>query len=188
MEEAYDELGGKPVVIVAQSRQLIELAEKRFKTRKIPYGMITGTVSEYDRQLALHRFKNDQINVMLMTIAAGGTGVDGLQHADTMFCLQRSWSMVNNVQVDGRVDRIGSEKHDSVTIIDFVTRGTIEETVQYPRLLEKYERLEEINRDRARLLAAGLTGSELLALDNAESTILTSSLGYSGTTSEGDDE
>lgn len=176
MEEAYDELGGKPVVIVAQSRQLIDLAAKRFKARKIPYGLITGAVNEYDRQVAIQRFQQGQLNVILMTIAAGGTGVDGLQHADTMFCLQRSWSMINNIQVDGRIDRIGSEKHDSVTIIDFITRNTIEEDTLYPRLIEKYERLEEINRDRARLIAAGVDPIELYNLDNAEATIMSSNI------------
>ena len=181
MEEAYDELGGKSVVIVAQSRQLIDLAAKRFAARKIPYGLITGPVSEYDRHLAIQQFRNNKINVILMTISAGGTGVDGLQHADTMFVLQRSWSMIHNVQVDGRVDRIGSEKHDSVTIVDFVTRGTIEEEVLFPRLVEKYNRLEEINRDRSRLLAAGVDPSELYQLDNDESLVLSSNLGIPDT-------
>lgn len=153
MEEAFDDLGGKPVVIAALSRQLIELAAKRFKKRKIPYGMIVGGVSDYERAMVIQRFQSGHIPIVLMTIQAGGTGVDGLQHADTLFCLQRSWSMIENVQLDGRVDRIGSEKHDSVTIVDFVTRNTIEETTQHPRLVEKYERLEEINRDRQRLLA-----------------------------------
>lgn len=176
MEEAYDELGGKPVVICAMHRKLIELAAQRFDKRKIPYGMITGPVSEYERQRAIQRFCAGELNVILMTIAAGGTGVDGLQHADTLFCLQRSWSMIENVQVDARVDRIGSEKHDSVHIIDFVTENSIESLVQYPRLAEKYRRLEEINRDRERLLRAGHTPAELYELDQRESQIIDSHL------------
>jgi superfamily II DNA or RNA helicase len=178
MEEAYDELGGKPVVIAAESRQLIELAAKRFGKRKIPYGLITGSVDEYNRHRNIQRFIAGDLNVMLMTIKAGGTGVDGLQHADTMFCLQRSWSMVDNVQVDARVDRIGSEKHSSVTVVDFVTRGSIEEEAQHPRLAEKYERLEEINRDRERLIAAhGADHEALYDLDQAEQRIIDSYLG-----------
>lgn len=177
MEEAYDELGGKPVVVAAMSRQLIELAAQRFARRRVPYGLITGAVAEYDRQETLRRFAQNRVNVVLMTIAAGGTGVDGLQHADTMFCLQRSWSMIENVQVDARVDRIGSEVHSSVQIVDFVTRDTIEETTQYPRLAAKFERLEEINRDRARLLRAGIEPARLYELDRVQSTIVGSNLG-----------
>lgn len=178
MEEAYDELGGKPVVIAAESRQLIELAAKRFGKRKIPYGLITGSVDEYNRHHNIQRFIAGDLNVMLMTIKAGGTGVDGLQHADTMFCLQRSWSMVDNIQVDARVDRIGSEQHSSVTIVDFVTRDSVEAEAQHPRLAEKYERLEEINRDRERLITAhGVNHKALYDLDQAEHRIIDSHLG-----------
>lgn len=175
MEEDIDALGNKPVVVAAMSRQLIELAAKRLKKRKIPYGLITGAVTEWERQQTIQRFINGQIRVVLMTIGAGGTGVDGLQHADTMLVLQRSWSMIENVQVDGRVDRIGSEKHDSVTIVDYVARGTIEETTQHPRLAEKYLRLEEINRDRVRL--ADMDTTAVAALVEEESRILASHLG-----------
>jgi SNF2 family DNA or RNA helicase len=176
MEEAYDELGGKPVVIAAMSRQLIELAAKRFEKLKVPHGMITGGVGEFDRQRAIQRFQAREFNVVLMTIGAGGTGVDGLQIADTLFCLQRDWSMINNVQVDARVHRIGSEVHTSVNIVDFVTTGTIESEVQHPRLAAKFERLEEINRDRARLLHAGVTEAELHDLTREESEIIGSFL------------
>lgn len=184
MEEAYDELGGRPVVVAAMSRQLIELAAQRFAKRRVPYGLITGPVAEYDRQATLRRFAQNRINVVLMSIAAGGTGVDGLQHADTAFFLQRSWSMIENVQADARVDRIGSEKHDSVQIVDFVTRGTIEETTQYPRLAEKLARLDEINRDRARLLRAGIEPARLYELDRVQSTIVSSNLGVPATKEE----
>lgn len=177
MENAFDDLGDKPVVIAAMSRQLIELAAKRFDKRKIPYGKIVGGVSDFDRQLAIRRFQDGHTPVMLMTIQAGGTGVDGLQVADTLFCLQRSWSMIDNLQLDGRVDRIGSERHESITIVDFVTRGSIEETSQHPRLLEKYERLEEINRDRERLIAHGATAADLARLDEMEDRVMKSSLG-----------
>lgn len=176
MEEAYDELGGKPVVIAAMSRQLIELAGKRFEKRKIPHGYITGPVPEYERHNVIRNFQRDHINVVLMTIAAGGTGVDGLQHSDTMFVLQRAWSMIENVQVDARVHRIGSEKHDSVNIVDFVTKDSIEERVQFPRLQAKLERLEEINRDRTRLLREGQPETALYELAREESAILSSHL------------
>lgn len=172
MEEEYEALGGEQVVVVAESRQLIELAARRFKKNKIPYGLIVGGMSDVERWESIQNFKSGHSRAMLMTIKAGGTGIDGLQVASTMFALQRSWSMVDNVQVDGRVDRIGSERHKSVVIVDFVALNTIEERVQIPRLLQKYERLEEINRDRLRLGEAAR-----VSLDQRETTIINSSLG-----------
>ncbi len=134
-------------------------------------------MSEYDRQVALDRFRSGALQVMLITIDAGGEGVDGLQHSDTLVVLQRSWKMLANVQLEARIDRIGSEKHESVHVIDVVTRGSIEETRLYPRLAEKFERLEEIQRDRARLSAAGLNPPEMFTLEREETTLMNADLG-----------
>lgn len=170
MEDILDELGGKPCIIAAESKQLIMLAANRFKNnrKREKIGLITGDQDEWERQKVITQLNEGDLNAVLMTIAAGGTGVDGLQVADTMIILQRSWSMVGNIQLEGRIDRIGSGIHDSIHYIDIVTRNTIEETRLWPRLAEKLERLEEINRDRAQLLRAGHNTFEL---DQEESRI-----------------
>lgn len=176
MEEAFDELGGKQVVICAMHRKLIDLAAKRFDKRKIPYSLIVGGMTDYERHRAVEQFRNGTHQVALLTIEAGGTGLDGLQVADTLFCLQRSWSMINNVQMDGRVHRIGSEVHKFVHIVEFVTDNSIESEKQYPRLAAKYERLSEITRDRIRLMHAGLAQSEMYELNRQESRAMTADL------------
>lgn len=168
-------------VVAAQSRQLIELAGRRIKKMGIPFVYITGAVPEYERDENKRKFVGGGAQAALITIDAAGTGLDGLQVADTMLVLQRSWKMIGNIQLDGRLDRMGSEAHDTVTIIDYVTRGTVEETTLYPRLTEKYERLEEINRDRERLHAEGITDSDVLFdLDRRESLVINSFLGEPG--------
>jgi len=177
LDEIIEESGGKPLVVAAQSAQLINLAAKRLKTAKIPYGRIVGDVSEFDRAQALDSFQRGDLQIMLITIDAGGEGVDGLQHSDTLIVLQRSWKMIANVQLEGRVDRIGSEKHSSVHIIDVVTADSIEEEKLFPRLREKFDRLEDIQRDRERLLHAGLSTPEMFTLDEREMAIIRSDLG-----------
>jgi superfamily II DNA or RNA helicase len=157
-------------------RKLIDLAAKRFDKRKIPYSLIVGGMSDYERHTAIEQFKNGTHQVALLTIEAGGTGLDGLQVADTLFCLQRSWSMINNVQMDGRVHRIGSEVHDFVHIVEFVTDNSIESDKQYPRLAAKYQRLSEITRDRIRLMHAGLAQNEMYELNRQESRAMTADL------------
>lgn len=176
-EDEIDALPDRQIVVAAQSRQLIELLARRLDKRKLSYGLLTGAVPDYEREVHRRRFEAGDVRLMLLTIQAGGTGVDGLQVADTMLVLQRSWSMLANIQLDARVDRIGSEKHDSVTIIDYVTQDTVEETTLYPRLLEKWERLEEVNRDRARLTAAGLTPEARFELDKRETALQNAWLG-----------
>jgi len=178
LEEDLLSLGGRRVVVAAESRQLIGLAEKRLIKLKIPFGVIAGDVGDtYERQDVIRRFNEERIQAVLLTIGAGGVGLDGLQCADTLLCVQRSWSMLKNVQLDGRVHRIGSEVHDSVHIVEYVARDTIEETTLYPRLVSKWERLDEITRDRARLHAAGIKPDEAYRLDLAESRVVNSFLG-----------
>lgn len=150
---------GKPMVIAAEHRQLIDLSAARMADAGIPFARVTGGVSGDERDAAVQAFQDGKIDYILLTYKAGGVGLN-LTRADTMVRLQRSWSLIDNNQGVDRIHRIGSEVHDKVTIIDLVAAGTIEET-QLERLYDKAERLEEIVRDRAKLLALGKTTDDL---------------------------
>jgi SNF2 family DNA or RNA helicase len=126
MEEILEEMGDKPLVVAAVHKQLIDLAEARLVKAGISYGKITGDVPQWQRDLYVKQFQAGELRVMLLTMQAGGVGIT-LTKADTMLRLQCSWSMVDNTQVVDRIHRIGSEKHQQVTIIDLVAAGTIEE-------------------------------------------------------------
>ena len=148
-----EEMDGQPLVAVAESKQLIDLAQLRMEAAGITYRMITGDVSEAQRQVNIDDFQNGLAQVMLMTIKAGGAGIT-LTRAGVIVFLQRSWSMIDNIQCEGRVHRIGSEIHDKIVVIDMIAAGTVEE-MQIPKLHEKAIRLQEIVRDREVLLANG---------------------------------
>jgi Superfamily II DNA/RNA helicases, SNF2 family len=159
LEEILDELGvlaggfdGPPVLVAAEHKQLINLAAKRLDKLGVRYALVTGDVSPYDRQKALDALRARSIRVLMFTNKAGGVGMD-MSASDTLINLQRSWSLVDERQKEDRNHRIGSEIHECVRIIDVITRDTVEEG-QITTLLEKLERLEEITRDRAALLAA----------------------------------
>ncbi len=158
-EDERGRIKRKPVVVAAEHRQLIDLASARLTEAGIPFGRVTGAESPDEREANVRAFQAGKLDVMLFTYAAGGVGIN-LTRADTMIRLQRSWSMIANNQGVDRIHRIGSEIHESVTIIDLVTAGTIEET-QIQRLYEKAERMEEIVRDREKLEAAGKSAAEL---------------------------
>lgn len=167
-----DELGDRQVVVAAEQRKLIELAARRLEKAGISHGLITGAIDAYDRQQALESFQAGKLRVLLFTLKAGGTGLT-MTAADTMIRLQRSWSMIDNMQGEDRVHRIGSEIHEAINIIDIVTQDTVEE-VQIERLYQKSRRLQEITRDRATLMAAG---HSIVHLIDEENKILNSFLG-----------
>jgi len=150
---------GKPLAIAAEHRQLIDLAAKRLTEKGIEFATITGGVSADERDEAVQAFQAGKLDYILFTYKAGGVGLN-LTRADTLVRLQRGWSLVELKQGEDRIHRIGSEVHDSVTIIDLVTAGTIEET-QIERLRAKSERLEEIVRDRVKLRRLGKSTAEL---------------------------
>lgn len=170
--DILDAAKGKPIVVCAVQRKLIELAAKRLDKEKISYGLITGKVDEWTRKQNLKKFQEGELPVLLFTIQAGGTGLN-MTAADTIVFIQRSWSMVDNRQAEDRVHRIGSEVHESINVIDIVTEGTVEENV-LTRYLEKVHRLDQITEDRARAKANGLDVTEL---DELETFILNAHLG-----------
>jgi SNF2 family DNA or RNA helicase len=145
------DFGDDSVAVCAVSRQLIDLLSAAMTKAKIPHGLITGTVSEDDRQKAVDDFQAGRIKWILFTAQAGGVGIT-LTAARRMIMIQRPWSLVDYKQAMDRVHRIGSEIHDSIIITDYVTEGSVEERV-IRRLDEKAENFEEVVRDRDKLLA-----------------------------------
>jgi SNF2 family DNA or RNA helicase len=141
-----NDLGDEPFAVGMVSRQLLELCEQRLEKEGISYASIKGGQSMADRDQAIDDFQNGRVRVILLTVQSGGVGIT-LTRAAYLVMLQRSWSLVDNLQTEDRVHRIGSEQHKQVTIIDVVTDGTIEVGRQLERLQEKGANLSEILRD-----------------------------------------
>ena len=157
--EAVSDFEGHSVCVSAFSKKLIDLAASRLEEKGISCVKITGGINEWDRKENLRRFQEKRVRVILFTLGAGGVGVD-MTAGSVMIRLQRSYSMIENVQGLGRFDRIGSEVHDSLYIVDVIAPGTVEDD-QLERLRIKEDRLETIVRDRAALARAGLDASQL---------------------------
>jgi SNF2 family DNA or RNA helicase len=144
------DFGDDSVAVCAVSRQLIELLSAAMTKAKIPHGLITGAQNEDERQKAVDDFQEGRIKWILFTAQAGGVGIT-LTTARRLVMLQRPWSLVDHKQALDRVHRIGSEIHDSILIMDYVTEGSIEERVI--QVLEtKSDNFEQIVRDRDQLM------------------------------------
>ena len=150
------DFGDDSVVVFAVSRQLIDLLSAKLSKMDVPHGLITGAQSTEERQHAIDDFQAGRTKYILATVGAGGVGLT-LTAARIAVFLQRSWSNIENTQAEGRVHRIGSEIHDSVLYIDYVTTGSVEEA-QHQAVAAKGERLEEILRDKDLLKRALLDG------------------------------
>lgn len=138
--------GDSSVVVFAHHKQLVYLLSARFDKAGIKYGLITGDQDVYERQAYMDAFQNGHIKYILVTLQAGGTGIT-LTKADTMVFLQRSYSMIDNIQAEGRSHRIGSEIHDKITVVDYITKDTVDEAV-VEAINAKKENLQFILRDK----------------------------------------
>lgn len=134
------------------SRKLLYLFRDALVKIGVPayqLGVIAGDVSEQFRDKAKNDFQAGKIPWFAFTVGAGGTGIT-LTRANTMVAVQRPWSSILHLQAQDRVHRIGSEIHESVSIIDLVTPDTVE-IKQLQRLEENAEALEEILKDKDRM-------------------------------------
>lgn len=147
LDETLDELGtSTPFVVACLHRDVVDLAAERLSRRGIQHQIIYAGVHPSIRTQACEDLKTGVLRAIVFTIDSGGEGLD-MSGAGVMIRLQRSWSLINSVQTEGRTRRIGSERHEVIRIVDLVTRDTREEH-QMQRLAEKMQQFDEINRDR----------------------------------------
>lgn len=114
----------RQLVFFSQFSQVIDLFCARLEAHGIPHGKYTGATNSRDREAIVDGFKGGKLKVFAGTLGAGGTGLDGLQVADTIVFFDRSWSHSVNDQAIGRLHRIGQK--NAVHVIDLIATGTIE--------------------------------------------------------------
>lgn len=124
LQELVDDMAGEPLVVFAASRKLIELCERELDVDLVT---ITGARTPSERNDAVAKFQTGNVPVALVTLGAGGEGIT-LSAAGTAVFLQRSWSLIENLQAEDRIHRIGQQS-SAVNIIDIVTAETIEARV-----------------------------------------------------------
>lgn len=155
--DILEEVGhDRQVVVFAESRKLLELAAREILKAGHSYVEITGTIPAEIRAGNIERFQAGNAQVALVSLGAGAEGIT-LTAADTAVFLQRSYSMVKNLQAEDRIHRAGQQS-DKVLIIDVVSPGTVD-VAAARAAARKQELLIDTLRDRERL-AAIMKGAE----------------------------
>jgi len=150
--------GEESVIVFSASKQLINLLSKRMEKAGIRHGRITGDEDSIERQIHMDNFQQGKTQFILCTTGAGGTGIT-LTRASTAVYLGRPWSNIESEQSEGRNHRLGSEVHEKITYIDYVTKGTVQEVV-FDALFNKSVQLQTILRD-ADLIRKTMLGESL---------------------------
>lgn len=114
----------QPIVVFTQFNKLVHLLTQRLQSKGIEYVTYTGenrNTRDEDKQ----RFVNGEARVFIGNIAAGGVGLDGLQHvSNTVVFTDRLWSAHLNKQAEDRLWRDG--QRNAVQVIDIIARDTVD--------------------------------------------------------------
>lgn len=150
LDEVLGDLGDEPLVVWFAHRQLLHLAEDRLRERGAQFVSYHGNMTSAERGLAEERFQQGRVPLMLLTIGAGKEGLT-LTRASTQVYVQRTWSLVDDLQSQDRLHRPGQDA-DHVLIIDLIAENTVEAQL-HDKLATKALSLEEVVQDRAALLS-----------------------------------
>lgn len=143
------DFGMKSIAVMAVSSQLLELISARLTKAGVSHGMITGDYSLDVRQNAIDQFQSGHTKVILYTAQAGGVGVT-LTEASVLLRAEIPFSLIDYLQANDRVHRIGSEKHESILIVDYFAKNTVQSKT-FEAIEQKGYRFEEVVRDQAQL-------------------------------------
>ncbi|MFP8966588.1 DEAD/DEAH box helicase [Pokkaliibacter sp. CJK22405] len=124
LEEAI--AGEHRVLIFSQFIGLLSLLRERLDEMAAKYSYLDGGCSSQARQEAIRRFKAGETELFLISLKAGGTGLN-LTEADTVIHLDPWWNPAVEDQASDRAHRLGQTQ--PVTVYRLVTSGTIEEKI-----------------------------------------------------------
>lgn len=117
--------GDHKAVVFSQWETMLHKAAEVLGRLGVGYALLHGGLQAKDRRAVLEQFKEESCRVFLST-DAGGVGLN-LQAADTVVNLELPWNPAVLDQRIARVHRMGQSR--PVRVINFVTRGSIEERV-----------------------------------------------------------
>lgn len=123
LEELHEQ--GRRVLVFSQFTTMLGLIEQELQARGLDYVKITGQTR--DRRTPVQRFQSGQVPVFLISLKAGGTGLN-LTAADTVIHFDPWWNPAAENQATDRAHRIGQDK--PVFVYRLIARGTVEEKIQ----------------------------------------------------------
>jgi SNF2 family DNA or RNA helicase len=117
------------IVIWARFRMEIAAIHARLQKEGISSVTFYGGVSRNARIEARHTFSSREARVFIGNASSGGKGLNDLVGAGYVFYYSNDYSAENRQQSEDRNHRPGIRTDRSVTYIDLITKGTIDEEV-----------------------------------------------------------
>lgn len=151
--------GGHKILLFSQFTSMLEVISQRLKNEGIPYYILTGATPKEERIRMVSSFKDDEVPLFLISLKAGGTGLN-LTAADMVIHFDPWWNVAAQNQATDRAHRMGQEKQ--VSVFKLITKGTIEENIL--KLQESKKDLAEQIITEGTISLSNLSRDDLLGL------------------------
>lgn len=117
---------GHRMLIFSQFTSMLDLLEAALHAEGLETLMLTGTTGKEERMRLVEQFNSGNIPVFLISLKAGGTGLN-LTGADVVIHYDPWWNTAAQNQATDRAYRIGQTK--GVQVFSLIASGTIEERI-----------------------------------------------------------
>lgn len=118
---------GHKILLFSGYTSMFEMIEKELKQRGICYFKLTGSTKVDERIKLVDEFnENPEIKVFLISLKAGGTGLN-LTGADMVIHYDPWWNLSTENQATDRAHRIGQK--NNVQVYKLITKNSIEEKI-----------------------------------------------------------
>lgn len=151
--------GGHKILLFSQFTSMLDVIERRLKAERILYYRLDGSTKSEQRTRLVNAFNENKIPVFLISLKAGGTGLN-LTGADIVIHYDPWWNATAQNQATDRAHRIG-QTH-TVTVYKLIARHTIEEKIL--ELQENKKTLSDQILSEKGVTASQLTKEELLQI------------------------
>lgn len=124
LEQSIEE--GHKILVFSQFTSVLKNIGKLLKEKQFLFSYLDGKVSSINRMKMVDEFNNGENNIFLVSLKAGGTGLN-LTSADIVIHFDPWWNPAVEDQATDRAHRIGQQ--NVVEVIKLISSGTIEEKI-----------------------------------------------------------
>lgn len=151
---------GHKILLFSGYTSMFEILEKELKKENISYFKLTGQTKVGDRIRLVDEFnENDDIKVFLISLKAGGTGLN-LIGADMVIHYDPWWNLSAENQATDRTYRIGQKRN--VQVYKLITKNSIEEKIY--ELQQKKAKLADTMLSTDTTFISKLSREDIMAL------------------------
>ena len=118
---------GHKILLFSQFTTMLDRIAERFDKEEISYYTLTGKTKARERLKLVNEFNENQVNEFLISLKAGGTGLN-LTGADIVIHYDPWWNVSAENQASDRVYRIGQK--NNVQVYKLICKDTIEEKIR----------------------------------------------------------